>query len=206
MSSNMLLAVVCTLLLLSGCRTEQPKSETILDSVSVKKSTSDICHDVTSASFKRTKNFTPYDSVASCIASGGRLPKGAMNDAITEGRDFVSLYNRSDWPHWSDDDGDCQNTRHELLIATSLTSVAFKTDKGCNVLTGSWYDPYSGETLADSIALDLDHIVPLKWAHGRGGDKWSRDLKKQFANDPNNLLLVQASLNRQKGAKGVRVY
>jgi hypothetical protein len=51
--------------------------------------------------------------------------------------------------------------------------------------------------------LDLDHIVPLKFAHGHGGDNWSRERKKQFANDYNNLLLVNASLNRQKGAKGL---
>jgi hypothetical protein len=126
----------------------------------------------------------------------------ATNEAIEEGRDFVSLYNRSDWPHWSDDDGDCQNTRHELLIATSQTPVAFKTDEGCNVLTGFWNDPYSGEIYTDSVALDLDHVVPLKFAHGHGGDKWSRDIKQAFANDVDNLLLVQASLNRQKGAKG----
>jgi hypothetical protein len=210
------------LLLVTACNEEQPKrpeqqlqpeqsiksAQVItIPQVAVKKSFSGICHDESSASFKRTKNFTPYDSVSACIASGGRLPKGAFNnatnEAIDEGRDFVSLYNRSDWPHWIDDDGDCQNTRHELLISTSQTKVKFKTDEGCNVLTGSWYDPYSGETYTDSVALDLDHVVPLKFAHGRGGDKWSRDIKQEFANDLDNLLLVQVSLNRQKGAKGL---
>ena len=53
------------------------------------------------------------------------------------------------------------------------------------------------------MALDLDHIVPLKFAHGHGGDKWSRERKQAFANDLDNLILVQASLNRQKGAKGL---
>jgi len=32
---------------------------------------------------------------------------------------------------------------------------------------------------------------------------WSRGKKQQFANDLDNLLLVSASLNRQKGAKGL---
>ena len=89
-----------------------------------------------------------------------------------------------------------------MLIATSKLEVTYKTDKQCNVLVGSWYDPYSNETYTDSKSLDLDHIVPLKFAHGHGGDKWSRAYKKQFANDHDNLLLVNASLNRQKGAKG----
>jgi hypothetical protein len=45
--------------------------------------------------------------------------------------------------------------------------------------------------------------VPLKFAHGRGGDSWSRKQKAIFANDTDNLILAQASLNCQKGAKGL---
>jgi hypothetical protein len=93
-------------------------------------------------------------------------------------------------------------TRHELLLATSQSSVEFKSKKECNIITGSWYDPYSGETISDSRALDVDHIVPLKFAHGHGAAAWSRERKRQFANDVDNLLLVKLSLNRQKGAKG----
>jgi hypothetical protein len=82
-----------------------------------------------------------------------------------------------------DDDRDCQNTRHEILIQTSIKAVEFKTDNECDVLAGEWYDPYSDETFTISKDLDLDHIVPLKFAHGHGADKWSRERKKQFAND-----------------------
>jgi hypothetical protein len=175
----------------------------------VKQSSSGICHDNSSGSYSRTKNFTPFDTIASCIDAGGRLPKGktnqvdnATNEAIDEGRAFVTLYDRSDWPHWLDNDRDCQNTRHEILIQTSTKPIEFKTDNECNVLTGEWYDPYSGDTFTISKDLDLDHIVPLKFAHGHGGDKWSREHKAMFANDLDNLILAKASLNRQKGAKG----
>jgi hypothetical protein len=119
----------------------------------VKQSSSGICHDKNSRSFNRTKNFKPFDTIAACIDAGGRLPKGktsqidkATNEAIDEGRAYVTLYNRSDWPHWLDDDKDCQNTRHEILIQTSSKPVEFKTENECNVLTGEWYDPYSGDT------------------------------------------------------------
>jgi hypothetical protein len=88
------------------------------------------------------------------------------------------------------------------LISTSSKDVAYKTGKQCNVLAGLWYDPYSNKTHTTSKNLDLDHIVLLKFAHVHGGDKWSRERKKQFTNDYGNLLLVNASLNRQKGAKG----
>ena len=175
----------------------------------VKQSSSGICHDKTSGSFNRTKNYTPFDTITACIDAGGRLPKGktnqidnATNEAIDEGRAFVSLYDRSDWPHWLDNDRDCQNTRHEILIQTSSKPVEFKTENECNVLSGEWYDPYSGDTFTISKDLDLDHIVPLKFAHGHGADMWSRERKATFANDLDNLILAKASLNRQKGAKG----
>lgn len=176
----------------------------------VKLSSSGICHDQSSASFNRTKNYQAFDSVVNCIAQGGRLPKAktkpidkATDEAIEQGRAFVTLYNRGDWPHWLDSDKDCQNTRHEMLIQTSIKAVTFKSDKQCNVLSGEWYDPYSSETFTQSTDLDLDHIVPLKFAHGHGGNNWSRKQKALFANDSENLILAQASLNRQKGAKGI---
>lgn len=42
----------------------------------VKKSNNDICHDESSPGYKATKNFKPFASMAECIKSGGRAPKG----------------------------------------------------------------------------------------------------------------------------------
>jgi hypothetical protein len=42
----------------------------------VKQSSSGICHDNSSGSFNRTKNYIPFDTIAACIDAGGRLPKG----------------------------------------------------------------------------------------------------------------------------------
>ena len=42
----------------------------------VKKSTTSICHDKSSASYKQTKNFTEFKTMDECIKSGGRAPKG----------------------------------------------------------------------------------------------------------------------------------
>ena len=106
----------------------------------VKQSSSGICHDKSSGSYNRTKNFTPFDSIATCIDAGGRLPKGktyqvddATNEAVEQGSEFSTLYDRSDWPHWSDADRDCQNTRHEILIQTSTKPIEFKTDNECRL-------------------------------------------------------------------------
>tara|TARA_R110000765_G_scaffold414406_1_gene514906 strand:+ start:229 stop:1002 length:774 start_codon:yes stop_codon:yes gene_type:complete len=200
-------SVLAVLLSLNACGQVNLATQT---TPIVKQSSSGICHDKTSSSYHRTKKFVAFDTVAACIDDGGRLPKSKTNlideatkEAIEENRSFVDIYERSDWPHWLDTDKDCQNTRHELLIQTSTEPVSFKSEKQCNVLLGQWYDPYSGETYSVSKELDLDHIVPLKFAHGHGGDKWSRQRKALFANDVENLILVQASLNRQKGAKGL---
>jgi hypothetical protein len=199
------LFLLLTLVISFGSFAANPNSEPL-----VKQSSSGICHDKSSGSFNRTKNYIPFDTITACIDAGGRLPKGktnqidnATNEAIDEGRAFVTLYDRSDWPHWLDDDKDCQNTRHEILIQTSTKPVEFKTENDCNVLAGEWYDPYSDETFTISKDLDLDHIVPLKFAHGHGADNWSRERKAMFANDLDNLMLAKASLNRQKGAKGL---
>ena len=54
-------------------------------------------------------------------------------------------YERKAWKHWVDKDKDCQNVRHEVLVAESTAPVGFKTSKGCRVVSGSWNDPYSGD-------------------------------------------------------------
>lgn len=110
-------------------------------------------------------------------------------------------YERSDFGSWADSDGDCQNTRHEMLIDQAQESP-FMSGDNCSVLSGRWMDPYSGQMFSDPKNLDIDHIVPLKWAHEAGASEWSQERKKQFANDPQNLLVVSAKLNRQKGAFG----
>ena len=113
-------------------------------------------------------------------------------------------YDRKSYRHWIDEDRDCQNARHEVLIEESLSSVTFKTGKGCKVLSGNWDDPYSGRTITDATKLDIDHMVPLKEAHQSGAANWSRERKRAYANDlddPDTLIAVDRRLNRQKGAK-----
>ncbi len=110
-------------------------------------------------------------------------------------------YNRKSWAHWSDFDSDCMNTRHEILLEQADGPVK-KSPDGCYVSTGSWDDPFRGKTLVRESDLDVDHIVPLKWASDHGGLKWSAAKKERFANDPINLLAVDDGLNQSKGAKG----
>jgi hypothetical protein len=114
-------------------------------------------------------------------------------------------YDRDDWKHWTDEDKDCQNTRHEVLIQESLYQVTFKTEKQCQVSTGEWLDPYTATIVRDATKLDVDHMVPLKNAHDSGAWGWDKNKKAAFANEMDHdphLIAVTASANRSKGAAG----
>ena len=114
-------------------------------------------------------------------------------------------YDRDDWNHWIDSDKDCQNLRQELLIEQSLEPVTFTTrkdKKDCTVKTGKWAGIYTGNTYTKASDLDIDHMVPLNWAHLHGGWKWSKEEKEEFANDRENLLVVDDGENQTKSAQG----
>ncbi|MDR4515911.1 MAG: HNH endonuclease family protein [Nitrosomonas sp.] len=110
-------------------------------------------------------------------------------------------YQRKDWPHWIDADKDCQNTRQELLIASSRIPVTFKNAKRCTVKTGLWIGPYTGRKFTTASDVDIDHIVPLAHAHRHGAAKWTRALRRTFANDFDNLLVVDDATNQAKSDK-----
>ena len=111
-------------------------------------------------------------------------------------------YKRGDWAHWIDSNGDCKNTRHEILISRSLVAVTLNS-KGCSVRKGKWNDYYFPETHRSARFVDIDHLVPLKHAHLSGGAYWSKEKKRLFANDPENLVITNRKYNRQKGHKGI---
>jgi hypothetical protein len=133
--------------------------------------------------------------------NGGRPSKSSVAlSVLLQGKE-TSQYNRKDWPHWVDTDNDCQNTRAEILIRDSVRPVKFKRNKGCNVTWGEWLCPYTGKTFTKASDVDIDHIAPLSHAHRNGGADWSREKKRDFANDPINLIVTEDSINQAKGDK-----
>jgi len=111
-----------------------------------------------------------------------------------------TAYDRTLYGGWIDWDGDCQDTRQEVLISESLEPVKLDAG-GCRVVSGKWYDPFTDRYFTDPRKLDIDHFVPLKEVHRSGGSSWGSAQKKAYANDlsdPNTLIAVSASANRSK--------
>ena len=113
----------------------------------------------------------------------------------------IPAYDRGLFGSWKDFDNDCQNTRHELLQILSLDEFTL-TDNTCRVLTGLWLDPYTNMYFSTSSELDIDHLVPLKYAWTRGAYSWPKLKRVKFSNDESNLFAVKKSVNRQKSAMG----
>ncbi|MBL3553827.1 HNH endonuclease family protein [Rhodovulum sulfidophilum] len=104
---------------------------------------------------------------------------------------------------WVDSDGDCLDTRAELLADLSTVPVTL-APSGCSVRHGRWIAPYTGQVVTEAGDLDIDHIVPLRYAWGHGADRWSAAKRARFALDPVNLLPVTASANRSTGCRPIK--
>ena len=172
----------------------------------IKKSNSGLCHPPQSSWYERTKNYQPYDSLDACLDSGGELPDGVSFASVRQAQEQqgrLRSYERSAFGHgWDDADGDCQDSRAEALVAHSTTNVRFADGSRCRVVSGRWISPFTGKVIQNSSEIDIDHVVPLKWAWKRGAKRWTQAKRERFANDMVNLSPVELSLNRSKGAQG----
>ena len=116
----------------------------------------------------------------------------------------IPEYSRSEFGHsWADMDSDCLDTRQEILLRDSIQPAHVVN---CRVVSGQWFMPYTDDKVkytSNPRDMDIDHIIPLRWAWTRGEAwKWSKEKRVRFANDPDNLIAVDLSENRSKGARG----
>lgn len=105
-------------------------------------------------------------------------------------------YDRDKFQHWLDADGDCQDTRDEVLDAESLTEVS-----GCDISTGQWRSYYDGAVWTDASDVDIDHMVPLAEAWDSGARGWTAGTRTRYANDlhdPRPLVAVTDNVNQSK--------
>lgn len=105
---------------------------------------------------------------------------------------------------WKDIDRNGCDQRNDTL-KISMSDVTFKPKThDCVVMTGTFHDPYTGETIEHvrgNSKIDIDHLVALGQAWVSGAQQLSEEERTQLANDPLNLMASSASANRQKGDK-----
>ena len=190
--SNRIPGLSVAVLIFVGCLLVAPVSWAL-----VKKTGSGLCHPEHSSYYERTKNYQPFDTVGACLESGGRLPKGLQATDASSAND--GEYDRSEFGHgWLDMDKDGQDARAEALIDQSTIPVTFAGTDQERVVRGRWISPFSGNVIMDASTADADHVIPLKFAWLHGADGWPEDKRHKFANDPRNIWIVEASLNRSK--------
>jgi hypothetical protein len=96
---------------------------------------------------------------------------------------------------------DCMSLRHEILVERAVIIASYDDDE-CKIMAGVWSDEYTGEEVGFADELEIDHIVPLKWAWEHGAYAWPKDRLREFNSDRDILRVVSARVNRQKGGKG----
>ena len=126
----------------------------------------------------------------------------ALNQLEVKGRAAKTGYTRSQFPHWSDPDRNGCDARNDTL-KRDLKNITFKAGtRDCKVIAGQLLDPFSGKVITFSttkVVIDIDHVVALSNAWQTGAAYFDKNTRLLIANDPINLLAVDAKLNRQKG-------
>lgn len=144
---------------------------------------------------------------ASSAAPGGKA--GAPGSALAaagqltvKGRAPKTGYSRDRFgPAWSDTDHNGCDTRDDIL-KRDLRKTTFRDGaKQCIVTAGVLADPYTGTQITykrGASKVDIDHAVALSDAWQKGAQQWPDTKRRDFANDPLNLLAVDSSTNRRK--------
>lgn len=135
--------------------------------------------------------------------SSDRSARRLLATLAVKGRSPKTGYAREQYGHaWTDVDRNGCDTRDDIL-RRDLAGTTFKPSAhGCVVLSGTLADPYTGAQILFErgvIGVDIDHVVALGDAWVKGASHWPPEKRLALANDPLNLLAVEASANRSKG-------
>jgi hypothetical protein len=126
----------------------------------------------------------------------------AVAKLTVKGRAPKTGYTRAQFGQaWFDTDKNGCDTRNDIL-RRDLKSKQMQN--ACKVLAGTLApDPYTGTSIrfvyGGASEVDIDHVVALSDAWQKGAATWSAGKRLALANDPLNLLAVDAATNRSKG-------
>ncbi|WP_138960134.1 HNH endonuclease family protein [Streptomyces sp. YIM 121038] len=137
-------------------------------------------------------------------APGGRAGSAlaAVDSLTVKGRAPKTGYERARFGSaWADTDSNGCGTRDDIL-KRDLKDVKFRGGD-CVVTAGKLApDPYTGKDVTFTRGrsrVDIDHVVALSDAWQKGAQRWDASKRIALANDPLNLLAVDAGPNRGKG-------
>ncbi|MEU7072877.1 HNH endonuclease family protein [Streptomyces narbonensis] len=144
-------------------------------------------------------------------AAGGGSALSQLNALVVRAQIPLTGYSRDAFgPAWSDA-GTVEMSRNSCptrqdVLARDLDDVV-RAEDGCTVLSGVLHDRYTGRTIdfkrgpRTSMAVQIDHVVPLALGWQSGARELSAEQKRNYANDPENLIATDGPTNASKGAK-----
>lgn len=165
-------------------------------------------HSGASRSSSPSPTWTPPVPSAAPLDPGFDAARRMLDALPVKGWDRAQDFKRYRFgERWSDDvdvefgHNGC-NTRDDIL-RRDLTRIELRRGT-CLVQRGVLHDPYSGDTIKfvrgpqTSEAVQVDHLVSLADAWYKGARVWDDAHRRDFANDPRNLLAVSAQANFDK--------
>lgn len=124
-------------------------------------------------------NFKIYGSREEAITALNKLTISDADDSDYSGDVRNNLY--GGWKSARK-----STTRIEVLKDQSENFTVNDKNK---ITGGTWYIPYTGETVTYqskeevSKNIQIDHIVPVAYAHRHGASSWDEDKREEFYND-----------------------
>lgn len=106
---------------------------------------------------------------------------------------------------WLDVNGNGCDTRNDMLKRDLVKEVF---NDSCEIASGVLRDRYTLKTInfkrgvGTSLAVQIDHIIPLAFAWRSGAHSWGLGKRVAFANDPINLMAVDGPTNSSKSDSG----
>lgn len=136
---------------------------------------------------------------AGATTTTGKALLGQLTVKAEDTRD----YDRAKFKHWVDRNGDCQDTRSEVLQDESTVAVTYWGSTRCTaVKTGRWVSWYDDKTWTNATQdVQIDHVVALSEAWDSGAWAWTNAKRERYANDLGfawTLDAVTGSVNQSK--------
>jgi hypothetical protein len=134
-------------------------------------------------------------------ASTKRGALAALEALAIKGRAPKTGYSREEFGNgWATVAG-CD--MRDRILRRDLTRKTYDAGDTCAVKSGRLNDPYTATPVlfvrGGASEVDIDHVVALSDAWQKGAQRWTAGKRAAFANDPLNLLSVDAHVNRAKG-------